>query len=91
MKVMGVAMDKDEAKKKLSALRSELNSIKREITALKRRETNRELALALRNGDPVAAKVMLAKRAGKVSSKRQQELDWPNLRKAWKVRQLSST
>jgi len=78
-------MDKDESKAKLKVLRSELLSIKRDMKILKRREANRELALALREGYSRAGKIMLAKRAGKMSAERQRGLGWPNLQKAWKA------
>ena len=75
-----------ELKAKLAALKPKIRELKRVEKLVARFKYNRQVAIRLRDGDSVAAKIMLARRAGLASAEAQRELGWPNLQQAWAAR-----
>jgi len=75
-----------ELKSKLAKIKAKVRELKRNEKVVASVQRRREIATRLRDGDSIAAKIMLAKRAGRRSAELQRELGWPNLQRAWKAR-----
>jgi hypothetical protein len=79
-----------QLKAKLAAIKAKVRDLKRDEKLVTRFQCNRQLSMRLKDGDTIAAKIMLARRAGKKSAEVQRELGWPNLERAWAARRRTN-